>query len=104
MIMVGHIFRHSAIVVPTRLLSSNVLVTQAYAQLMLTAMIELIRIADPVSLQIACDALEDNNIAFTVENAGMNELMPLPELMDARLLVAADDEAAARQIIVDLEL
>jgi len=71
---------------------------------MLTAMIELIRIADPVSLQIACDALEDNNIAFTVENAGMNALMPLPELMDARLLVAADDEAAARQIIVDLEL
>jgi len=67
-------------------------------------MIELIRIADPVSLQIACDALDEKNIAFTVENAGMNALMPLPDLMDARLLVAADDAESARQIIVDLDL
>lgn len=67
-------------------------------------MIELIRITDPVTLQITCDALAENNIFFQVENAGMNALLPVPDLMSARLLVSADDEVIARQIISDLEL
>jgi hypothetical protein len=67
-------------------------------------MIELIRISDPVSLQILSDVLESKNIMFCVENAGMNALMPLPTVMDARVLVAEDDQVAARQIMHDLEL
>jgi len=67
-------------------------------------MIELIRISDPVSLQILSDALESKNILFSIENAGMNALMPLPTVMDARVLVAEDDLAAAELIVRDLEL
>ncbi len=67
-------------------------------------MIELIRISDPVSLQILSDVLASKNIVFHIENAGMNALMPLPTVMDARVLVAADDVVAARLIVQDLEL
>ncbi len=67
-------------------------------------MIELLKISDPVTLQILKDALESKNILFSVENAGMNTLMPLPTVMDARVLVDEDDQLAARQIVHDLEL
>ena len=67
-------------------------------------MIELIRISDPVSLQILSDVLASKNIIFRVENAGMNALMPLPTVMDARVLVAEEDQLAARLIVQDLEL
>ncbi len=67
-------------------------------------MIELIRISDPVTLQILSDMLESKNILFRVENAGMNALMPLPTVMDARVLVAEDDVVAARLIVQDLDL
>jgi len=71
---------------------------------MVLRMIELIRITDPVTLQITCDVLEEKNIVFSVENGGMNALMPVPGLMFARLLVGEKDESAARQIISDLQL
>jgi len=67
-------------------------------------MIELIRISDPVSIQILRDALESRNIRFRVDNAGMNALMPLPTVMDARVLVADEDRLAAELVVSDLEL
>ncbi len=67
-------------------------------------MTELIRISDPVSLQILSDMLASKQILFRVENVGMNALMPLPTVMDARVLVAEDDLAAAELIVRDLEL
>jgi len=67
-------------------------------------MIELIRISDPVSIQILSDALESRNIRFRIDNAGMNALMPLPTVMDARVLVAEEDYVAAELIVSDLEL
>ena len=67
-------------------------------------MIELLKISDPVLLQILTAALESNNIPCHIENAGMNALMPLPTLMDARVLIAAADESAAQQVLRDLEM
>ena len=67
-------------------------------------MVELIRIADPVSLQILCDALAERAIIFRVDNAGMNALMPLPVVMDARILVEERDLTAAELIVRDLEM
>jgi len=67
-------------------------------------MIELLKLSDPVSLQILSDALESKHIIFRIENAGMNALMPLPAVMDARVLVADDDVVAAKQVLHDLEL
>jgi len=67
-------------------------------------MIELIRISDPVLLQVISDALASRGIDFHINNAGMNALMPLPTVMDACVLVAEDDKLAAEQILHDLEL
>jgi len=67
-------------------------------------MIELIKLSDPVLLQILSDTLEERNIMFRVDNAGMNALMPLPTVMDARVLVAEEDIKAAELILNDLEL
>jgi len=66
-------------------------------------MVLLSRIADPVLLQILCDALASRDIIFRVENAGMNALMPLPGVMDARVLVAEREYDAARRVLLDLE-
>ena len=65
---------------------------------------KLIRIADPVSLQILCDALAERSIVFRVDNAGMNALMPLPVVMDARILVEESDVNVAELIVRDLEM
>jgi len=67
-------------------------------------MLELLKISDPVLLQILSDALESKNIIFRVENAGMNALMPLPSVMDARVLVAEEDRVAAELVLRDLEM
>lgn len=64
----------------------------------------MIRITNPVSLQILCDALTERSIIFRVDNAGMSALMPLPGVMDARVLVADSDLKAAEQILDDLEM
>lgn len=66
-------------------------------------MVELKRIADPVLLQVICDALQQHGIACRVDNAGMHALMPLPGVMDARLLVDEAKVTEARQILRDLE-
>jgi len=67
-------------------------------------MIELIKLSDPVSIQILRDVLESKQIIFRIDNAGMNALMPLPTVMDARVLVAEEDKLAADLIVQDLEL
>jgi len=67
-------------------------------------MIELVRLSDPVSLQILSDVLVERNIIFRIDNAGMNALMPLPTVMDARVMVAEEDIKAAEMILSDLEI
>jgi len=71
---------------------------------MLRHMIELMKISDQVLLQVICDALGSRSICFRVENEGMHALMPVPGLMDARILVEEADLAAAIMILDDLEL
>jgi len=66
-------------------------------------MVLLSRIADPVLLQILCDALASREIVYRVENAGMNALMPLPGVMDARVLVVEREYDAAQLVLQDLE-
>ena len=71
---------------------------------MLRHMIELMKVSDQVLLQVICDALESRSICFRVENEGMHALMPVPGLMDARILVEEADLSAAMMILDDLEL
>ncbi|MDQ7010313.1 MAG: DUF2007 domain-containing protein [Mariprofundaceae bacterium] len=61
------------------------------------------KIADPVLLQILCDALDSRGIGFRVDNVGMNALLPLPGVMDARVMVVDEDIEAARQVLDDLQ-
>ncbi|MFQ5581769.1 MAG: putative signal transducing protein [Mariprofundaceae bacterium] len=61
------------------------------------------KIADPVLLQILCDALDERGINFRVENAGMNALLPLPGVMDAHVMVKDEDIQPARQVLDDLQ-
>ena len=67
-------------------------------------MVELMKVSDLVLLQVISDALESKAICFRVDNAGMHALMPVPGLMDSRILVDEDDLDAARVILSDLEL
>ncbi|ATX82083.1 Putative signal transducing protein [Mariprofundus ferrinatatus] len=67
-------------------------------------MVELLKISDQVLLQVISDALTSRSIRFRVENAGMQALMPLPGIMDARILVEEDDLSAAALILQDLEI
>ncbi|HKI60763.1 MAG TPA: DUF2007 domain-containing protein [Mariprofundaceae bacterium] len=66
-------------------------------------MVLLSRIADPLTLQILCDALASREIVYRVENEGMNALMPLPGVMDARVLVVEREYEAALLVLRDLE-
>ena len=60
------------------------------------------RVNDPVELQVLCNALRARGIAYSVDHAGMHGLMPLPDIMDVRLMVEAEDMTAARQVLTDL--
>jgi flagellar biosynthesis/type III secretory pathway M-ring protein FliF/YscJ len=62
----------------------------------------LMKSVDQVSVQVLSDALEAAGIAFRVDNAGISSLMPLPGLFEARVMVEADDLAAAERILADL--
>jgi len=66
-------------------------------------MVLLKRISDQLQLRILCDALMDRGIVYQVDNQGINALMPVPGLFDARLMVAEDDLAQARQVLADIE-
>ena len=60
------------------------------------------KVGNPVELQVLCDALESRGVSFHVDNAGMNALMPVPGLFDARVMVEEGDMSVARQILTDL--
>jgi len=63
----------------------------------------LLTLSDPVSLQVLSDALTERGIGFRVDNAGMHALMPLPDVMDIRIFVEAEDMEAAQRIVEDLK-
>jgi len=64
---------------------------------------KLLTLSDPVSLQVLSDALTECGIGFRVDNAGMHALMPLPDVMDIRIFVEAEDMEAAQRIVEDLK-
>jgi len=66
-------------------------------------MVLLRQVADPVLLQIFCDALTSRGIDYRVENAGMNALMPLPGITDARIVVEDREYDAARRVLDDMD-
>ena len=61
------------------------------------------KVNDQISLQILCDLLDSGGIAFRVEGAGMNSLMPLPGLIEARVLVDEQDMETALGLLADIE-
>lgn len=62
----------------------------------------LIKLSDPVTVQILCDALNEQHISFRVDNSGMHALLPLPVVMDMQIMVNQNDLKMARQILHDL--
>ena len=70
---------------------------------MLPNMQLLKRVNDQISLQILCDLLESGGIGYRVEGAGMNSLLPLPGLIEARVLVEERDMEAAFGLLSDIE-
>lgn len=58
---------------------------------------------DQVSLQILCDLLESGGIGYRVEGAGMNSLLPLPGLIEARVLVDEENMVAAQSVLAEME-
>ncbi|MDX8390041.1 MAG: DUF2007 domain-containing protein [Mariprofundaceae bacterium] len=67
-------------------------------------MMTLAKINDPLLAQIACDALASQGIKFHIEHAGMSALLPLPTVIEARIMVNMQDEEAALQVMKDLEI
>lgn len=67
-------------------------------------MILLLEMHDAVALPLLCRELEARGIEYHVENAGMHALLPLPGVMDVRVLVAENDYDAAMRIAGDLGL
>jgi len=70
---------------------------------MLFRMQLLKKINDQITLQILCDLLESGGIGYRVEGAGMNSLLPLPGLIEARVLVEDRDMEAALGLLSDIE-
>jgi hypothetical protein len=61
------------------------------------------KINDQISLQILCDLLGSGGIGYRVEGAGMNSILPLPGLIEARVLVDEQDMAAAQSVLAEME-
>ncbi|MCF7822202.1 MAG: DUF2007 domain-containing protein [Mariprofundaceae bacterium] len=61
------------------------------------------KVNDQISLQILCDLLESGGIGYRVEGAGMNSLLPLPGLIEARVLVSEQDMESALGLLADIE-
>jgi len=62
----------------------------------------LFKTGDPVALQVLSDALQGAGIVFRIDDAGMSSLLPLPGIFESRVMVEADDMAAAERILADL--
>ncbi len=60
------------------------------------------KLADPVALQVLADALEAAGVNFRIEDAGMRALLPLPGVVDARVMVEDEDAELARRVLRDL--
>lgn len=61
------------------------------------------KVSDQVTLQILTDLLESGDIAYRVEGAGMNSLMPLPGVIEARVLVDVHDYEAACALLEEMD-
>jgi len=61
------------------------------------------KVNDQVSLQILCDLLESGGLNYRVEGAGMNSLLPLAGLIEARVMVDEQDFDAATALLAELE-
>jgi len=61
------------------------------------------KVNDQITLQILCDLLESGGIVHCVEGAGMNSLLPLPGLIEARVLVDEGDMEAAQALLNEME-
>jgi hypothetical protein len=57
---------------------------------------------DQISLQILCDLLESGGIGYRVESAGKNSLLPLPGLIEARVLVDEQDMEVAQSVLAEM--
>ncbi len=62
----------------------------------------LTKISDPITLQILCDALDEKDINYRVDDVGMRALLPLPGITDARVMVHDADKEASEQVLRDL--
>jgi len=61
------------------------------------------KVSDQVELQILCDLLESGGFKFRVDGAGMNSLMPLPGVIEARIMVDDEDYDLAAALLADME-
>jgi len=61
------------------------------------------KVNDQVTLQIICDLLESGGFQYRVEGAGMNSLMPLTGLIEARIMVDEEDFELAQGLLADME-
>ena len=61
------------------------------------------KVNDQVSLQILSDLLASADIEFRIEGAGMNSLLPLPGLIEARIMVDVHDYEAASLLLAEFE-
>jgi hypothetical protein len=61
------------------------------------------KVNDQISLQILCDLLESIGVNYRVEGAGMNSLLPLPGLIEARVLVDEQNMAVAQSVLAEME-
>jgi hypothetical protein len=77
--------------------------TGQWIHAMLFHMQLLKKMNDQISLQILCDLLESGGIGYRVEGAGMNSLLPLPGLIEARILVDEQDMDVAQALLADIE-
>jgi len=59
----------------------------------------LTKTANPVTLQILRDTLDEKGIEYRVDDAGMRALLPLPGITDARVMVHGADMEAAEQVL-----
>ncbi len=64
----------------------------------------LIKTADPITLQVLCDVLDEKGIEYRVDDAGMRALLPLPGITDARIMVHGADMEAAKRVQNDLDI
>jgi len=61
------------------------------------------KVHDQLELRIICDLLESGGFEYRVDGAGINALMPLPGVIEARIMVADNDFEMAEALLADME-